>query len=67
MDKVNKDATSITNIDMCLDCPKAGYSNQGRPYCTKVKRHLDSFSYKPIWCPLKTDNEGGKIYEQSKT
>lgn len=60
MDKVNEDATDITNIDMCLDCPLSGYSNQGRPYCTKEKRHLDSFSYIPDWCPLKISDKGGK-------
>ena len=41
------------DVDMCIDCNNAEYSNQGRPYCMKEERHLDSFSYKPDWCPLK--------------
>lgn len=39
--------------DMCINCTKSKYSNQGIPYCAKEERHLDSFSYKPDWCPLK--------------
>lgn len=38
--------------NMCIDCSMATYS-QGRPYCEKEERHLDSFSYKPDWCSLK--------------
>lgn len=41
------------DVDMCINCTKSKYSNQGRPYCAKEERHLDSFSYKPDWCPLK--------------
>ena len=38
--------------DMCISCPISDYSIQGRPYCKANKRHLDSFCYKPEWCPL---------------
>lgn len=40
------------DVDMCINCTKSKYSNQGRPYCAKEERHLDSFNYKPEWCPL---------------
>lgn len=38
--------------DMCINCPMAGYSNQGRPFCNASKKHIDTFCYKPDWCPL---------------
>ena len=38
--------------DMCIDCQMSGYSDQGRPRCNQENRHLDSFCYKPDWCPL---------------
>ena len=60
MKSINENIVGKTDISICLDCPKARYSNQGRPYCIKEKRHLDTFSYKPTWCPLKTNNKGGK-------
>lgn len=53
--KENKIYSEI-DVDMCINCTKSKYSNQGRPYCAKEERHLDSFNYKPDWCPLK---EGG--------
>lgn len=39
--------------DMCLNCPLSDYSNQGRPFCKAKNLHLDSFMYKPDWCPLR--------------
>lgn len=39
--------------DWCIDCPVSGYSSQGKPFCTHAKRSLDSFCWKPDWCPLK--------------
>ena len=51
IDIVRKGGRDITN--WCVDCPQATYSRQGRPYCKKEERHLDSFGYKPNWCPLK--------------
>ena len=50
--KENKIYSEI-DVDMCINCTKSKYSNQGRPYCAKEERHLDSFNYKPDWCPLK--------------
>ena len=44
--------------NMCIDCSMATYS-QGRPYCEKEERHLDSFSYKPDWCSLKVGGIDG--------
>lgn len=38
--------------DMCINCPMTTYSDQGRPFCKVARRHLDSFCYKPDWCPL---------------
>ena len=56
-----RDTVGKTDINMCLDCPMSGYSNQGRPYCIKEKRHLDSFSYIPIWSMIKTNDKGVKL------
>ncbi len=39
--------------DMCIDCPISGYSDEGRPFCENTKRYLDTFCWKPDWCPLK--------------
>lgn len=38
--------------DMCIDCPISGYSDEGRPFCENTKRYLDTFCWKPDWCPL---------------
>lgn len=38
--------------DMCINCPMASYNDYGRPFCSKEKRSLDSFCWKPDWCPL---------------
>jgi hypothetical protein len=38
--------------DMCINCLLSGYSNQGRPFCKAKNLYLDSFMYKPDWCPL---------------
>ena len=66
MKLTNEDTVGETDIGMCLDCSMSGYSNQGRPYCTKEKRHLDSFSYIPDWCLLKTICEIYTIWNNNK-
>lgn len=45
----------IVVVDMperCIDCKRAGYKN-GIPYCNEKGKTLDSFCYKPEWCPIK--------------
>lgn len=45
----------IIVVDMperCIDCKRAGYKN-GIPYCNEKGKTLDSFCYKPEWCPIK--------------
>lgn len=38
--------------DMCINCNRSGYKN-GIPYCIEKKKELDTFCYKPKWCPIK--------------
>lgn len=38
--------------DICLNCPLSDYSNQGRPFCRALNKHIDTFIGRPNWCPL---------------
>lgn len=38
--------------EMCIDCDFS-YARLGIPYCYITEERLESFRYKPNWCPLK--------------
>ena len=62
--KVNDMSKCVLVMDMptkCIECPVSGYDKKGLPCCRKEMKHLDTFMYKPSWCPLKPMPEKQKL------